>query len=336
MFKIIEQILKDKRAEEHIASESSRKGKFIRFLKFYLIPGWRDPEFSEQEYEIEKVKSKRRLFRHLVKPLTIIGLLMILFIAVLAIFTPWLTIYPLQDLVVPNLPPSPHVFAPPSPEHPLGTTYNGYDVLARIIWGARTTILTSLIPVTISIGGGLILGIFSAYFGGVVDYLMMRFVDLFYAFPTLILIIIVTPLIGSDLLTLLVVYGLLFIPYNIRFMRSLVFQVKQLEYVQAAKVGGARRFIVMFKHILPNAISPMLISFFGGAAVAIIGLAGLAFIGFSDNTVASWGLDILWARGKFSNISAAVWPGLFIGIAAIGYILVGDGLRDALDPRLKL
>ena len=315
---------------------SRRKTKFLRFLKFYLIPGWRDPEFSEQEYEIEKIKSKRRLFRHLAKPLTIIGLIMILVIAVLAIFAPWLTIYPLQDLVVPHIPPSPVPFAPPSTQHLFGTTYNGYDVLARIIWGARTTILSSLIPVTISIGGGLILGIFSAYFGGVIDYLMMRFVDLFYAFPTLILIVIITPLVGNDLLSLLVIYGVLFIPYNIRFMRSLVFQVKQLEYVQAAKVGGALRFNVMFKHILPNAISPMLISFFGGAAVAIIGLAGLAFIGFSDQTVASWGVDILWARGKFSNLIAAVLPGLFIGIAAIGYILVGDGLRDALDPRLKL
>ena len=261
---------------------------------------------------------------------------MILFITVLAIFAPLLTIYPLQDIVVPNIPSNPEVFAAPSADHPFGTTYNGYDVLARIIWGARTTILSSLIPVTISIGGGLVLGIFSAYFGGVIDYLMMRFVDLFYAFPTLILIVIVTPLLGTDLLTTLVIYGVLFIPYNIRFMRSLVFQVKQLEYVQAAKVGGARKFIVMFKHILPNAISPMLVSFFGGAAIAIIGLAGLAFVGFSDNTVANWGLDILWARGKYSNISAAVWPGIFIGIAAIGYILVGDGFRDALDPRLKL
>ena len=330
---ITEKALIKENVEEQI---SSRKMKFLRFLKFYLIPGWRDPEFSAQEYEIEKIKSKRRLFRHIVKPLTIIGLIMILFISVLAIFAPLLTIYPLQDLVVPNIPLNPEVFAPPSADHPLGTTYNGYDVLARIIWGARTTILSSLIPVTIAIGGGLVLGIFSAYFGGFIDYLIMRFVDLFYAFPTLILIIIVTPMLGTDLLTTLVIYGVLFIPYNIRFMRSLVFQVKQLEYVQAAKVGGARKFIVMFKHILPNAISPMLVSFFGGAAIAIIGLAGLAFVGFSDNTVASWGLDILWARGKYSNISAAVWPGIFIGIAAIGYILVGDGFRDALDPRLKL
>lgn len=317
-------------------AQTSKKQKFFRYLKFYLIPGWRDHEFSAQEYEIEKIKSKRRLFRHLLKPLTIVGLIMILFIFVLAIFAPILTIYPLQGLVVPNLPLNPDPFAPPSVEHLLGTTYHGYDVLARIIWGARTTILSSLIPVTISIGGGLIIGIISAYFGGVVDYLIMRFVDLFYAFPTLILVIIVTPLFGQDLLSILIIYGLLFIPYNIRFMRSLVFQVKQLEYVQAAKVGGASRFIVMFKHILPNAISPMLVSFFGGAAIAIIGLAGLAFIGFADNSVASWGIDILWARGKYTNISAAVLPGVFIGIAAIGFILLGDGFRDALDPRLQL
>ncbi|NVM19639.1 MAG: ABC transporter permease [Candidatus Lokiarchaeota archaeon] len=322
--------------EEHVTSKSLRKMRFLRFLKFYLIPGWRDPEFSAQEYQIEKITSKRRLFRHLIKPLTIVGIILILYISVLAIFAPVLTIYPLQDLVIPHVPDFPDVFAPPSAEHPLGTTYNGYDVLARIIWGARTTILSSLIPVTISIVGGLTIGIFSAYFGGVIDYLIMRFVDLFYAFPTLILIVIITPMVGSDLLTTLIIYGILFVPYNIRFMRSLVFQVKQLEYVQAAKVGGASRFIVMFKHILPNAVSPMLVSFFGGAAVAIIGLAGLAFIGFSDNSVASWGIDILWARGKYTNLSAAVWPGLFIAIAAIGFILVGDGFRDALDPRLKL
>lgn len=328
--------LKREQLKEHVASKSLRKKKYLRFLKFYLILGWRDPEFSAQEYQIEKIKSKRRLFRHLIKPLTLIGLIMILFIFALAVFAPWITPYPLQDLVIPHVPLNPDPYALPSPEHPLGTTYHGYDVLARIIWGARTTVFSSLIPVAISLGLGLAIGIFSAYIGGVIDYLIMRFVDLFYAFPTLILIIIITPMVGSDLFTTLIVYGLLFIPYNIRFMRSLVFQIKQLEYVQAAKVGGASRFIVMFKHILPNAVSPMLISFFGGAAVAIIGLAGLAFIGFSDNTVASWGIDILWARGKYSNLGAAVWPGLFIGIAAIGYILLGDGLRDALDPRLKL
>ncbi|MFX1480043.1 MAG: ABC transporter permease [Promethearchaeota archaeon] len=276
------------------------------------------------------------MFRRLLRPLTIAGMVMVLFILVLAIYTPWLTHYRLEELVIPYIPPGETPFEAPSPAHPLGTTKYGYDVLARIIWGGRTTFLMALIPVSISIGGGLILGTISAYFGGTVDYLMMRFVDVMYAFPNLVLVVILVPILGQALFTSLVIYGILFIPYRIRFMRSLVLQVKQLEYIQAAKTGGAQKFKVMFKHIIPNAISPMIIAFFGGAAVAVIGLAGLAFIGFGDPTVASWGTDINWARATFSNVNAAVWPGLFIGITAIGFMLVGDGLRDALDPRLSL
>jgi ABC-type dipeptide/oligopeptide/nickel transport system permease subunit len=311
---------------------SKNKAKY----KFYLIPGWRDPNFSYQEYQIEKIKSKRRLFRRLLKPLTLIGFIMLLFILILAVYTPWLTPYPLQEIVIPYIPPGENPFDDPSAEHPFGTTLYGYDILARLIWGGRTTILMAMIPVTIAIGGGLILGTISAYFGGTVDYVMMRFVDLMYAFPNLILVIIIVPILGSELLTSLVIYGILFIPYNIRFMRSLVLQVKQLEFVQAAKTGGAQKFRVMFRHIIPNAISPMIIAFFGGAAVAVLGLAGLAFIGFGDPTIASWGTDINWARASFSNFNAAFWPGLLIGVSAIGFMLVGDGLRDALDPRLHL
>ncbi|MFW9823648.1 MAG: ABC transporter permease [Candidatus Thorarchaeota archaeon] len=317
-------------------STSPMKQKIFRFLRFYLIPGWRDPEFTLLEYEIEKIKSKRRMFRRLLRPLTIIGIIMILFILGLAIYCPWLTSYRLDELVIPYVPPGETPFELPSPEHPLGTTKYGYDILARLIWGGRTTILMALVPVTIAIGGGLILGTISAYFGGTVDYLMMRFVDLMYAFPNLILVIIIVPILGQQLLTSLVIYGILFIPYNIRFMRSLVLQVKQLEFIQAAKSGGAQKFKVMFKHIIPNAISPMIIAFFGGAAIAVLGLAGLSFIGLGDPTIANWGTDINWARATFSNFNAAFWPGLLIGIAAIGFMLIGDGLRDALDPRLKL
>ncbi|MFX1236832.1 MAG: ABC transporter permease [Promethearchaeota archaeon] len=319
-------------------TKSKKKSQLIRYLKFYLIPGWRDPEFTEQEREIDKIKSKRRLFRHLLKPLTILGFLMILFILFIAIYAPWLTKYPLQTLMLPY-PSGDLAFLPPSLEHPMGTAANGYDVFAKIIWGARTTILTALIPVTISIGGGLILGTISAYFGKVVDYLMMRFVEVMYAFPTLILVIILAPMFDDNLITTLIVFGILFIPYNIRFMRSIVLQVKQLEFVQAAKVGGAKKFKVMFKHIVPNALSPTLIAFFGGASIAIIGLAGIAFVGFSDPNTINWGAEIADSvinNTNLTNFSATVWPGIFIAISAIGFILIGDGLRDALDPRLKL
>jgi peptide/nickel transport system permease protein len=305
-----------------------------QLLKFYLLPTWRDPEFSAYENEIEKIKSKRRVFRRFLTPLTITGFFMILFIAIIAVYGPWLTDIPLQEVLPPEFP-GPE-FQPPSPGHPLGTTINGFDVYARIIWGARTTIGMAFIPVIIMMGGGLILGTISAYFGGTVDYLMMRFVDLMYSFPMTIVIIIIAPLIGQDLLTTLIIYGVLSIPYNIRFMRSLVLQVKPLDYVRAAKTGGALKFKVMFKHIVPNSLSPVIITFFGGAAGTVLGLAGLAFLGFGDPTVATWGIDVTWARERLlTAIWAALWPGIFIGITAVGFMLMGDGIRDALDPKSK-
>ncbi len=311
--------------------------KWVRLLKFYLLPAWRDPEFSAYENEIEKIKSKRRVFRRFLTPLTIIGFLMVLYIVILAVYGPFLTDIPLQEVVPPYIPPDGVPFDDPSPEHPLGTTLYGYDVYARIIWGARTSIGMAFIPVIISMGGGLILGTISAYFGGIVDYLMMRFADLWYSFPMLILIIILAPIIGQDLLTTLVIYGVLGIPYNIRFMRSLVLQVKQFDYVKAAKTGGALKFKVMFKHIVPNSISPMIITFFGGAAGTVLGLAGLAFLGFGDPDIATWGIDINWTLGRpMTAIAAAIWPGIFIGITAVGFMLMGDGVRDALDPRLTI
>ncbi len=316
-------------------STSKSKGKISRLLKFYLIPGWREPEFTTREYEIEKIKSKRRLFRRLITPLTVIGFLLVLFVIFIGIFSPWLTELTLGQVTPPDYPKD-SAFQHPSLEHPLGTTQYGWDILGRLIWGARTTLQAAVLPVVISIGGGVILGTISAYFGGWVDSLMMRFCDIMFAIPMLILIIIIGPMIGNNLYITLTIYGLLFIPSNIRFMRSLALQVKQNVYVRAAVTSGADKFKVMFKHILPNAISPIIISFFGAMGLTVLGLAGLAFIGMGDPSVADWGADIMYAKGHFNVPGAALWPGLFIGIASIGFMLIGDGLRDALDPRLHI
>jgi peptide/nickel transport system permease protein len=312
------------------------KRKIKSFIKFFLIPGWRDPEFTAKEEKIERIKSKRRLFRRFLVPLTLIGFILIIFCVILAIYAPWLTTYPLQEVTMPYYPPGETPFEPPTAEHPLGTTLFGYDILARIIWGARTTLSMALVPVLIAQGGGLIIGTISAYFGGWVDYIIMRFVDLMYSFPMLILVLIIAPMLGTDLMTVLAIYGLLFIPFYIRFMRSTVLQVKQMVYVEAAKTGGARKFKVMFKHVVPNAIAPMIIRFFGGMARTVLGIAGLAFLGLVDQTTANWGTDINWAQTQFTAFMAAVYPGIFIGLATIGFMLIGDGLRDALDPRLHI
>jgi len=326
---IVNEIEQDEKTE-------GKKGNFIRLLKFYLLPGWRDPKFTAMQTQIERVKSKRRLFRRLLAPLSIVGLAMVLFMAVLAVYAPWLTPYTIDTLAQPYLPSGGIPFANPTPAHPLGTTRFAYDLLGRLIWGARTALTFAAMPVIISLTGGIIFGTISAYFGGLVDTILMRFVDFMYSFPTIILVIIITPMLGGSLLNMVLIWGLLFIPVNMRFVRSLVFQVKQNMYVMAAVTGGADKLKVMFKHIFPNTLSPMIISIFGAMAVTVLGFASIAFLGLGDQTYADWGTDILYARTRMTAIGQAFWPGLFIGITAIGFILLGDGLRDALDPRLKI
>jgi len=256
----------------------SRNKRWVNLLKFYLLPAWRNPEFTVYENEIEKIKSKRRLFRRFLTPLTIIGFLMILFITVLAVYGPWFTAIPLQEVTLPHIDKNLVPFEDPTPEHPLGTTLYGYDVLARVIWGARTTMGMAFIPVIISMGGGLILGTITAYIGGTFDYVMMRIVDLIYVFPMFILAVILIPMIGQTLMTSLIVFGILAIPGSIRFMRMMVLLVREMVFVDAAKTGGALKFKIMFKHIVPNAISPIIISVFWGAAGTILGLAGIGFL----------------------------------------------------------
>jgi len=310
------------------------KKRWVHLLKFYLLPTYRNPEFTAYENEIEKIKSKRRVFRRFLTPLTIIGFFMLLFIAILAVFSPWLTEIPLHKVSLPFIPQGETAFQDPSPEHPLGTTKYGYDVYARIIWGARSTMGMAFIPVMIGMGGGLILGTISAFFGGTVDYVMMRFVDLMFILPIGLLTFILIPMLGQKLMTTLIIFGILSIPSYIRYMRTLVLVVREMVFVRAAKTGGALKFKVMFKHIVPNAISPIIITLFGGAAATILGLAGLGFVGLGDQTVATWGTDINWTMGRmYSGLWAVIMPGIFLGITAAGFMLVGDGLRDALDPR---
>ncbi|MHA1729524.1 MAG: ABC transporter permease [Promethearchaeota archaeon] len=323
------------KTERNFDSQNLKKN-IRKYIKFFLIPGWRLSKFTDQEYEIDKIKSKRRLFRRFLTPLTIIGFVLILFCLFIGVYAPWLTVYPLQEITMPYYPAYPKPFRAPSPEHLLGTTKYGYDVLARIIWGGRTTILMAIFPVMISQGGGIIIGTISAYFGKTVDNVIMRIVDITYAFPQLVLVLIIAPMLGSDLGSTLTVFGLLGIPFYTRFMRSTVLQVREMAYIKAAKTGGAQKFKIMFKHIVPNAIPPMIIRYFGGMARTILGIAALAFLGLGDESVANWGTDINWAQSQVTAFHAALWPGLFIGVATIGFMLIGDGMRDALDPRLHI
>jgi peptide/nickel transport system permease protein len=164
----------------------------------------------------------------------------------------------------------------------------------------------------------------------------MRIMDVFLAFPGLILALVFVAIMGQRMEYIMLAYGILGVPYYSRLIRGSVLQARELPYVEAAKVAGSGNWRIMFRHVLPNCIQPIIISFTFDIGGIILSLAGLAFLGYSDPRLIEWGNDINVARLRLYDAPwAAFWPGMMILITVLGFMLVGDGLRDALDPRLK-
>ena len=264
--------------------------------------------------------------------MTLIGLGIVLTLITIAVFPHWLAPYPFADAMGYFLDP----FGDPSPQHLMGTTALGRDVLTRLIFGARSSLTVSLPAISLGVVGGVFFGVIAAYYGGWIDSVIMRIADVFLAFPGLVLVLVFVGVFGRRIEYIMLIYGFLGIPYYSRLIRGNVLQAKELPYVQAAKVAGAGNIRIMFRHILPNVIQPVIIAVTFAIGGFILGLAGLAFLGFSDPTFIEWGADISRARPElYSAPWAAMYPGLMIVITVLGFMLVGDGLRDALDPRLK-
>jgi len=313
-----------------------------RNIKFLLIPGSRLEDLSLRELEYEKTISKRKFIRRLKSFLTILGIVIVFSVVTLAVFGTWIAPYTFEKATGVLWDP----WAMPTPEHPLGTTKFGRDILSRIIYGARSSITIALPAITFSVVFGVMIGVISGYFRGWVDTIIMRITDVFLAFPGIVLALVFIAIFsqfsegGAVTMTpIMFAYGILGIPYYARLIRGSVLQARQLPYVEAAKVAGSGNWRIMFKHVLPNCIQPIIISFTFDIGGIILSLAGLAFLGFSDWRLIEWGNDINIARERLWDITrfphAAFWPGFMILITVLGFMLVGDGLRDALDPRLK-
>ena len=306
---------------------------FIRNLKFLIIPASTIEDLTFKEREYEKTVSQRKFIRKLKSVLTLIGIFILFFLVTLAIFPHWISPYSFADANGYFYNP----FEAPSPNHLLGTTKLGRDVLARIIFGARSSLTVSLPAIALNVTGGVFLGVIAAYYGGWIDSIIMRITDVFLAFPGLILALVFVGIFGKKIQVIMFIYGFLGIPGYARLIRGNVLQAKELPYVQAAKVSGAKNWRIMFKHILPNVIQPVIISVTFEIGGFILSLAGLAFLGFGDPTFVEWGNDISLARENLYDAPwAPLFPGLMILITVLGFMLVGDGLRDALDPRLSL
>jgi peptide/nickel transport system permease protein len=230
-----------------------------------------------------------------------------------------------------------HVLASPSRAHLLGTDQLGRDVLSRIIWGGRISLLVGFVAVGITTIIGVVLGAVAGYYGSVVDSIIMRFVDIMLCFPTFFLILAVIALLEPSIWNIMVVIGLTSWMGVARLVRAEFLSLKGREFVLAARAQGARDLRIIFRHILPNAMAPVFVAAILGVGAAILTESALSFLGIGvQPPTPSWG-NILTA-GK-DNIEIAYWlslyPGLAILITVLGYNLLGEGLRDALDPKIE-
>jgi peptide/nickel transport system permease protein len=265
------------------------------------------------------------------RSLPVIGLVIIVGLIFIAIFSPQLAPYPPNQMDIPNK------LQPPSSQHLLGTDSLGRDTLSRIIYGSRTSLIIGFSVMAISSVAGILLGLMAAYFGGAVYHVIMRFMDALMAFPMLLLALLVASLLGSGMLNVIIALGIGMISAPCRLMCGVVMSVKQNDYVLSAQAMGMSNRRIMFQEILPNAFPPLLVMITIGIGAVILAEAGLSFLGIGITPpTATWG-GMVSDGYKFimSHPVLAITPGVAIMLIVFGFNMLGDGLRDALDPKLR-
>jgi len=256
-------------------------------------------------------------------------------ITLLAVFAPVVAPYnPAQvDWVYPS-----RKLIPPSPEYLLGTDSLGRDVLSYIIWGAQSSIIVAIGTVALETIIALIIGAIAGYYGGVIDDALMRITDLILTIPNIILLIVAVSMFKvRSIVVIMIVMGILWWPWMARIIRSQFLSIKESLYVEAARSMGASDRRIILRHILPNAISPVIVTATIDVAAAILSLTTLTFLGLGDPLTVAWGTII--NEGRYYLRSAwwiTTFPGIAIFITTLGFNLLGDGLRDAFDIKARI
>jgi peptide/nickel transport system permease protein len=263
--------------------------------------------------------------------LAISGLALVLGLFAVALLARWLAPYD------PDFIDLKQVLMPPSPAHLLGTDTLGRDVLSRIIFGARVSLLVGFVAVGIATLIGLLVGALAGYYGGVLDQILMRLVDLMLCFPTIFLILAVIAVLGPSIWNIMAVIGLTGWMGVARLVRAEFLSLREREFVVAARALGASDARLIWRHLLPNALTPVMVSATLGVAGAILVESSLSFLGLGvQPPTPSWGNML--TMGK-DNIEIAWWlsvfPGLAILVTVMSYNLLGEGIREAIDPRLR-
>ncbi len=270
----------------------------------------------------------RSLRRNLVGMFGLIGFVLLLLILAAA---------PLLAPADPTTMDFEHILEAPSASHLFGTDDLGRDIFSRVVWGGRESMRVALLAVAVAAGGGIVVGLISGYYGGWVDSLIMRLVDVLLAFPVILLILSIVAALGPNLSTVLIALGVSSIPGVARFVRGSVLAARNFEYVTAAEVLGATKGYIMFTQILPNIMAPLIVYSTLGLGGAIMTTAGLSYIGLGAQPPSpEWGAMLNYGRTYLRDAWwMSVFPGLAIFAAVLFINLLGDGLRDALDPKLR-
>lgn len=274
-------------------------------------------------------RNLRRFFRH---PTGVLGLSIVLFLTLMSLLAPVLK--PYDSRSDRNLRAR---LAPPSAEHIFGADELGRDIFTRVLHGGRISLRAGLLAVAFASVVGTLLGVLAGFVGGWVDIAVVWAVDLLLAFPGILLAIAIVATLGPNLTNALLAIAITQVPIYTRIMRSAVLQVKQAEYVQAARAVGAGGVRVVLRHVLPNSLAPLIVQLTLSIGTAILDVAALGFLGLGAQPPApEWGLMI---RDGFSQFLRAPWmsifPGVGIFLSVVGFNLLGDAIRDVLDPRLR-
>ena len=278
-------------------------------------------------------------------PLSVVGIIILMFFVVIAIFAPLIAPTP-EGHLNPYMIPREGYSAtpqPPSEEHIFGTTEGQYDIFYGVIWGTRSAFQVGLVVIGIVVTIGIILGSLAGYFGGVIDEVIMRITDIFLAFPALILAMAIVAVIGPSLRSVMIALTIVSWPSYARLIRGDILQVREEDYIEASRGIGASSGRIIIRHVLPNAIYPTLIMASLDIGAIVLSAAALSFLGLgAPEGYADWGQLTSFARnwivGPYQNPLkywyAVTIPGLFILFFVLGWNLLGDAFRDIFDPKL--
>lgn len=290
-------------------------------------------ETAKAPVPVSKRKAKGAdLAKALIKnKMSLVGGSIVLIYIILAVLAPLISPYDPYEIDLVNK------LQPPSSDHIMGTDDKGRDIFSRILYGSQLSLAVGFVSVFIGALFGIVLGIISGYYGGWVDTIIMRFIDVLLAFPGLLLALAIVSALGPSLINVMIAVGVFSIPTFARIVRGSTLSVKKMEYIDAIRVLGASDLKIIFVHILPNILSPIIVQGTLRLATSILSVAGLSFLGMgAQPPTPEWGAMLSDGRDfLFTAPHIALFPGIAIALIVLGFNLFGDGLRDALDPRMK-